>query len=109
MGNLNVSVAAATAVVGYDLFRDLVNQTVPYPRRLTKIGVQGSAAALDTEIELFIGTESRGTWYNTGTGAVTNDAMIDIDEYVPANARISAKVRDAPATNPINVTVITQP
>ena len=101
-----VSVAAATAVVGYDLFADVWFQSMSEDRELTGIGIAGSAAAMDTEIELFVGTEKIGNFYNKATGAVLMDAhRVALDAEVEAGTFLHAYVVDAPATNPINVQV----
>jgi len=101
-----VSVAAATAVVGYDLFQDEWFQIMNIDRTLTKIGLAGSAAALDTEVELFVGTEKIGNYLNKATGAVLMDAHgINLEADVPEGSMLHAYVTDAPTTNPVNVTI----
>ena len=101
-----VSVAAATAVVGYDLFTDVWFQIMNEDRTLTGIGIAGSAAALDTEIELFAGTEKIGNYYNKAAGAVLMDAhRVVLDFDVEEGTMLHAYVVDAPATNPINVQI----
>ena len=99
-----ISVAAATAVVGYDLFADEWFQGSPQPRALTGFGLAGSAAALDTLVSLFIGTTKVGEFYNSATGMVLVDAhMIPLDYlYVPPGEDLHLYVDDAPTTNPIN-------
>ena len=108
MGTGYVSVAAATAVVGYDLFSDEWFQSMGSDRALTGIGVAGSAAALDFLCQLFIDDVFIGEYYNAATGAVLVDAhMVPLDElYVPAFAKIRCVVEDAANTNPINVMLI---
>ena len=104
MGVGQVSVAAATAVVGYDLFSDEWFQQLSDDRDLTGIGVAGSAAALDTLLELFVGTEKIGEFYNSATGMVLMDAhMLEIDADVPEGELLHLYVVDAPATNPLQV------
>jgi len=104
MGVGQVSVAAATAVVGYDLFADEWFQQLSEDRDLLAIGLAGSAAALDTLVELFIGTEKIGEFYNSATGAVLINAhMVEIEGDVPEGELLHLYVVDAPATNPINV------
>jgi len=99
-----VSVAAATAVVGYDLFKDTIWQQAPYPRILSGIGIAGSAAALDTKISVYIGTVKVGEFYNSATGAVlVNQHMFAMNEEVTAGDLIHAYVDDAPTTDPVNV------
>ena len=109
MGVGQVSVAAATAVVGYDL---LLSGTGPrfarmagVDRVVTAVGVCGSAAALDTELHMFVEDVFSGNFFNITTGAPTKDHMINTKIVVPANAQIRIVVNDAAATNPINVTL----
>lgn len=104
-----VSIAAATAVVGYDLISDADWQQQPYARRIAAIAVTGSAAAADTEIEIFIGPVRIGVMKNTNTGYPTDDDFVGCNELVPAGAKIQAKVVDAPASNPIVVLMAVSP
>ena len=104
MGTGQISVAAATAVVGYDLFQDEWFQIMNEDRELTGIGVAGSAAALDSLLELFVGTRKVGEYFNKATGAVLMDAhRVALDEDVEAGDMLHLYVVDAPATNPLNV------
>ena len=108
MGIGQISVAAATAVVGYDLFGNEWFQSMSGDRALTLIGVAGSAAALDTLVVLYVDDVQVGEFYNSATGAVLIDAHGQPLDYiyVPAFAKIRCVVEDAPATNPINVTIV---
>jgi hypothetical protein len=104
MPNFLATVAAATAVVGYDIFTGQVWARSPEDRVLTGIGIKGSAAALDTEVEVFIDEVRVGNFYTSGAGVPNNDDLLDIEDLgVPAGAQLRCIVRDAPATNPINV------
>jgi len=106
MPNYMASVAAATAIVGYDILKDLVWARSPSDRLLTGVGVTGSAAALDTEVEIFIDEIRVGNFFNQATGVPNNDNLMDIEDLgVPAGAQLRCLVKDAPATNPINVMV----
>lgn len=99
-----VSVAAATAIVGYDLFVDVWFQIMAEDRTLVGIGLAGSTAALDTEVELFIGVRKVGNYMNKAAGAVLMDAhRVDLDAEVESGEMLHLYVTDAPATNPINV------
>jgi len=99
------SVAAAVAVVGYDLTRDTTWRIASYARRAQAIGLAGSAAALDTKVDIFIGSVKIGEMYNSGTGAPNRDSMFRAGYPIPAGAPISVIVTDAPATNPINLAI----
>lgn len=103
-----VSVAAATAVVGYDLFRDQTWRVSSKARRLRGMAVAGSAAALDTTVDLYIDQYHVGKFYNSATGApIIDQHMVPLKgNLVPAGATIACIVSDAPATNPINVILL---
>lgn len=103
--SVDISVAAATAVVGYDLCTNVAEARVGWSRFLTGIGMAGSAAAGDTKVIGFVNGVRFGTFYNKATGFPTNDHMISQAVPVPANAQVQLIVEDAPATNPINVTM----
>lgn len=99
------SVAAATAVLGYDLLRDVVGRQEGRQRTLKRAGINGSAAAMDAKVDLMVGSLKAGSLYIGTTGAVTKDYLFDFNTPVPANTEVSAIVVDAPATNPINIIV----
>lgn len=99
------SVAAAVAVVGYDLALNTTWRTASVNRRILAAGLAGSAAALDTKVDLFVSNVKVGEMYNAATGANTRDTMFRVGYPVPAGAPISVIVTDAPATNPINLAV----
>ena len=98
-----VSIAAATAVVDYDLLQDSLFRTSQAARRVAAIGMAGSAAALDTIADLFVGTEKVATLYNSAVGANDRDSMFRVGANVPAGQPIRLIIKDAPSTNPINV------
>lgn len=106
MPTAEVSIAAATAVVGYDIFQDEWFQIMQEDRTLIGIGLAGSAAALDTEVELFVGTRKVGNYLNKATGAVLMDAhRVALDVDVDGGEMLHLYVTDAPATNPLNVSL----
>jgi len=106
MPNYTVSVAAAVAVVGADLFVGEVWARAPFNRVLTGLGLRGSAAAGDTEVEYFIDEVRVTQQFNNNTGFPNIDDLIPVDALgVPAGAQLRAVVRDAAATNPINAMI----
>lgn len=105
MAVAEISVAAATAVVGYDLMQDNQVQTSAQARTLVSIGLAGSAAALDTKVEVKVGTTSFGELYNAATGAVLRDHIRRVGAPVPPNVPVHLYVTDAPGTNPINASL----
>ena len=101
-----VSIAAATAVVGYDLFKDTIWQQAPYPRILSGVGCAGSTAALDTKVSIYVGTVKVGEFYNSAQGAVlVNQHMFAMNENIAAGDLLHAYVDDAADTHPINMVV----
>jgi hypothetical protein len=109
MAVYEVSVPAATAVVGADLLA-----TLPYARVsgggrvLRSAGVAGSAAALDTRVGILIGGVKVGQLFNGATGGVSGDRdMTDFgDAWVPPGESLAVLVEDAAATNPINLRIV---
>jgi lipid-binding SYLF domain-containing protein len=99
------SVAAATAVVGYDLARDTVWQQSTKARAVAGLALKGSAAALDTEVDIYVDNVRVGNLFNSGTGAPNRDDLFRSGAYVPAGSEVHLLIKDAPATNPINVLV----
>ena len=108
MATFETSVAAATAVVGFDLLTDL-----PFVRQsggnriLRRAALAGSAAAGDTRIGLTIGGVPVGRLFNGAVGFPQSDRDMRSmgDAFIPAGEALSALVEDAPATNPINLLV----
>lgn len=105
MGMGQVSVAAATAVLGYDLANGQTWAVQGSDRALTGFAITGSAAAGDTKVSLYVDQVLVGEFFNTTTGFPTKDHFYGIDAYVPAGSKISIIVTDAAATNPINCVV----
>ena len=97
------SIAAATAIIGYDLCRDTAWQESNRNRRLVAVGLSGSAASLDTKVRLMVGTQMVGEMFNSKTGAPNKDDMFRVGSIVPGGAPVHALVDDAPVTNPINI------
>lgn len=103
----SVSVPAASATVGTDLFEGEVFARRPYPRSLLGVAIAGSAAAADTEVEIMVDTVSVAVLKNSATGYPRlSDDLVPLRAAVPAGAQLRAIVRDAPATNPINVVLM---
>jgi len=104
MGLAQISVAAATAVVGYDLMQGHIAQQMGRMRVLSAIGCKGSAAAGDTKVDIFVDQTKVGEVYNSGTGFCNMDDVMPIGAYaVPPHSQIHLYVTDAPGTNPINI------
>ena len=99
---LQESVPAATAIVGFDLLQGSTLRQSNKNRRIVAIGLTGSAAALDTLCQLFIGQINVADIFNSATGAPDRDSMFRVGDFVPAGVEVRMPVVDAPTTNPIN-------
>jgi len=103
MGMGQVSVAAATAALGYDLTTGQTWAVSGSDRALTGFAITGSAAAGDTKVALYVDQVLVGEFFNTTTGFPTKDHFYEVDAFVPSGSKISVIVTDAASTNPINV------
>jgi len=108
MPGYTVSVAAAAALIGVDLFANEVFARAPQNRAISSIGIAGSAAIGDAEVDLLVDEIRIGNYFNTRTGV----AMPNFDDIkqlenlsVPGGAQVRAVVRDAATTNPLNVSI----
>lgn len=103
MPNYTVSIAAAKAVVGADLFDGEVFARAPQDRVVTGLALRGSAAAGDSEVDFYIDEVRVADMFNNNTGFPNNDDLIPMENLgVPAGAQLRAIVVDAAATNPLN-------
>lgn len=103
MGMGQASIAAATAVLGYDLTTGQIWATSSADRALTGFAITGSAAGGDTKVDVFIDQVKIGEFFNTTTGYPTRDHFYALDNFVPAGSKISIIVTDAAASNPVNI------
>jgi hypothetical protein len=100
MPNYTAAVAAATGVVGYDLFQDQVWARTPVDRVIQGVALTGSAVIGDTEVELFVDEVRIGDYFNSKLLIANIDDLLPVGNLgVPAGALLRAIVRDAPATN----------
>jgi len=103
MSTVETSIAAATAVVGFNLLSNSPHRQSSRARRLRSIGLAGSAAAGDTEVSVLVNATEVARKFNTATGFPTRDHLSSVMRQIPANAEVAVIVIDAPATNPINL------
>lgn len=107
MPSYTAAVAAATAVVGFDLFTDEVWSRSPVDRVLTGSGIAGSAVIGDSEVELFIDEVRVGSFLNNRLLVPTQDEIQALEDlFIPAGAQLRSIVRDAPATSILYHTVV---
>jgi len=101
-----VTVTAAVALAGYDLFQNQTWNVSARPRVLTGIATCGSTAAGDCSFNLYIDQYHVGRFYNTAAGWPTRDHVIPTRRLaIPPGAKIAAIMVTAPTANPINVIV----
>lgn len=102
-----VSVAAATAVLGYDLLTNRPDiATSSRGRVLRAVGLTGSAAAGDASVDFKVGNRVVASLFNSATGFPSNDAAKFPTSFaVPAGEPLSIIVTDAPVTNALNALV----
>ena len=102
-----VAVAAATAVAGYDIFRNEPWRVSSKPRVITGIRVAGSTAAGDCSFNFYIDQYHVGRFYNVAAGWPTKDHEVPLKRnFVPVGATLSAVMVTAPTANPINVILL---
>jgi len=100
-----VSIAAATAVLGYNLLTNRPDIAGSGRHRaISSLGLTGSAAAGDAAVDVKVGDRVVATMYNSATGFPAADSgAFKVGPFlVPAGTNISVPVIDAPATNPLN-------
>lgn len=100
-----VSIAAASAPLGTNLLADSTFRQVGRSRIIRGAALAGSAAAGDTEVEILVGSSVVARLFNKATGFPTRDHLFPVGAFVPANTEVSARVTDAPSTNPINLAI----
>lgn len=100
-----VSVAAAVAVIDFNLLGSSTFRQAGIFRTIRGVALAGSAAALDTLVEIIVGTNVVARCFNKATGAPTRDHLFPVGAGVPANTEVSARIVDAPTTNPINLVI----
>ena len=106
MTNIRVAVAAATAVVDFDLMEDQRLQSVSYTRTLTGLKLTGSAVIGDTIVDLFIGEDYLGRYANTSLTEGNRDDIQPLPNVmVYASEQIHVVVVDAPTSHPVVVNI----
>jgi len=103
MPAVEISIAAAVAVLDFNLLGNSKHRQSDRSRRLRAAALAGSAAAGDSRIAISINQQEVGSIFNSATGFPTRDHLKSIGVTVPPNAEVSAVVTDAPATNPLNL------
>lgn len=105
MAVVEVSLAAAVAVLGVNLLADSPHRQAPQIRTLRSIGLAGSAAAGDSQVRVLVDQREIATVFNSATGFPNRDDLKAVGERIPGGSEVSVIVTDAPATNPLNLMV----
>jgi len=98
-----VAVAAAVAVLGYNMLQNRPDiQSSGRARTLRGFALTGSAVIGDCSVDVKVGDRVVGTFFNSGllTPQADRDKM-SMSVMVPAGVPVSVIVTDAPATNPL--------
>jgi len=103
MSAVEISIAAAVAVLNYNMLQNSPHRQDSRPRRLKAAALAGSAAAGDSAVAISINQLEVARIFCTTTGFPTRDHLKEIEVPVPANSEVSVVVVDAPATNPLNL------
>jgi len=106
MPSYTVGVAAATAIVGYDMFVGESWARTPQPRAINEIGVSGSAVIGDASVELLVDEVRIGSFFNSALLVPQFDSMVNLGRlFIPGGALLRCIVRDAPATSILYIRV----
>ena len=97
------SVAAATAVLGYDMLQNATYKTSAAKRVLRAVSVTGSAAVGDCKVSFRIGQLEVVAKYNGALLFGNKDDMFPVGAVIPAGMPVSAIVVDAAASNALNI------
>lgn len=101
-----VSVAAAVAIVGADLFTNEKWNVSGQNRILRGVAMAGSTAAGDCEADLFVGSRLITHLFNSAAGFPLREHLKPLGQiFVPAGSKISAIVTNAAVANPINLDI----
>jgi len=101
MANTTIGVAAATAVLGYNVLQNRPDiQSAGRDRVLRGFALTGSAVIGDCAVDIKVGDRVVGTFYNSAL--LTPQANRDVNPMhvaVPRGVPVSVIVTDAPATS----------
>jgi len=108
MPAIQTGVAAATAVVGYDLFSGESMAELPAGARVVAVAVTGSAVIGDSRVEFKAGNDSIAKLNNSALLVGAREALIPVMWRNKSGAaqHLFCTVLDAPATSIIYVLAI---
>lgn len=106
MSVVELSIAAAVAVLDFNLMQNSTYRQSARSRNLRAIALTGSAAAGDAAVAIKIGNVEVARKFNSATGFPTRDHLVPVNRTIPPNSEVGAIVVDAPATNPLNLIMV---
>jgi len=104
MTYVRIAEAAAASPIGTDLLKGDIESIRNYPRKLSGVGLTGSAAAGDAAVDVWIGdTKVASNLPNARTGGViqVQTDVLGVNKIVPANERLQIKIATPSGTNPL--------
>jgi len=101
MALTTIGVAAATAVLGYNVLQNRPDvQSAGRTRTLRGFALTGSAVIGDCSVDVKVGDRVVGTFYNSALLTPQSDRdVMPMSVHVPAGVPVSVIVVDAPATS----------
>lgn len=101
MALTTIGVAAATAVLGYNVLQNRPDvQSAGRNRTLRGFALTGSAVIGDCSVDIKVGDRVVGTFYNSALLTPQRDRdIMPMSIHVPAGTPVSVIVVDAPATS----------
>ena len=106
MSAVEISIAAATAVLGHNMLGNSIHRQSARQRTLRAVALAGSAAAGDSEVQVLIGATEVARKFNAATGFPVREHLAAVGRRVPADTEVAVIVTDAPATNPLNLLML---
>ena len=103
---MQVGVAAATAILGYDLLKDVVGKKEAGGRALIGVGLAGSAVVGDSEIDVYVNSVPVATLKNSSLLVPKKDDILPCRIHVPGNSELALIVTDAPVTSILYSTLL---
>jgi hypothetical protein len=104
-GTFEVSIAAATAVLGFDMFQNATWKTSAINRIIRAFGLAGSAVVGDCSVSLRVGQTEVVSKFNSALLFPKREEMISVNARVPAGMPIGCIITDAPATSVLNALI----
>jgi len=99
------SVAAATAVLGYDIFSNATYKTSSSDRVIRGFAVTGSNAVGDAKVSLRVGQLEVASKYNGALLFANKDDLIPVGARIPKGMPVSCIVTDSASSSALNILI----